>query len=95
MDDDKLFKVTGLSTDECHSHLLSLINKILGHDDFIASNRNGDRFFGLSLPVVRLKLQAKPESKYCTGYIRLKSQVYYMPHSVLMKDYSRQSIKNI
>lgn len=77
MDNDKHFKVTGLSTDECHSHLVSLINKMLGADDFIPSNRNGDRFFGLSIPKVRLKLQAKPESKFCTGYIPLKSQVNY------------------
>jgi len=75
MDNDKLFKVTGLSTDECHSHLLSLINKMLGAQDLIPSNRNGDRFFGLTLPIVRLKLESKPESKYCTGYVRLKSQV--------------------
>lgn len=75
MDHDKHFKVTGLSTDECHSHLVSLINKMLGADDLIPANRNGDRFFGLSIPTVRLKLQKKPESKFCTGYIPIKSQV--------------------
>jgi len=75
MDNDKHFKVTGLSTDECHSHLISLINKMLGTDDLIPANGNGDRFFGLSIPTVRLKLQSKPESKLCTGYIPLKSQV--------------------
>lgn len=75
MDHDKHFKVTGLSTDECHSHLVSLINKMLGAEDLIPANGNGDRFFGLTLPQVRFKLQASPESKYCTGYIPLKSQV--------------------
>lgn len=71
MDHDKHFKVTGLSTDECHSHLISLINKLLGADDLIPANRNGDRFFGLTLPSVRMKLQDAPESKFCTGYIPL------------------------
>lgn len=75
MDNDKHFKVTGLSSDECHSHLMSLINKMLGAEDLIPANRNGDRFFGLTLPVVRLKLQEKPESKFCTGYIPLQSEV--------------------
>lgn len=76
MDHDKHFKVTGLSTDECHSHLVSLINKMLGADNLIPANRNGDRFFGLTLPPVRRKLQEKQESKMCTEYIPLKSQVY-------------------
>lgn len=76
MDHDKHFKVTGLSTDECHSHLVSLINKMLGAEDLIPANSNGDRFFGLTLPQVRFKLQASPESKYCTGYVPLKSQVF-------------------
>lgn len=78
MDHDKHFKVTGLSTDECHSHLISLVNKMLGADDLIPSNRNGDRFFGLTLPFVRLRLQRKPESKYCTGYVPLNPQVSYI-----------------
>ncbi|VVC46157.1 Hypothetical protein CINCED_3A013277 [Cinara cedri] len=69
MDHDKHFKVTGLSTDECHNHLLSLINKMLGNDDLMFATNNGDRFFGLSLPLVRHKLQENPESKFCTGYI--------------------------
>jgi len=77
MDHDKHFKVTGLSTDECHSHLISLINKLLGADDLIPANRNGDRFFGLTLPPVRMKLQEAPESKFCTGYIPLELQVIY------------------
>ncbi|CAI6355645.1 unnamed protein product [Macrosiphum euphorbiae] len=74
MDNDKHFKVTGLSTDECHSHLISLINKLLGAEDLIPANRNGDRFFGLTLPPVRMKLQEAPESKFCTGYIPLEFQ---------------------
>lgn len=78
MDHDKHFKVTGLSTDECHSHLISLVNKMLGANDLIASNRNGDRFFGLTVPFVRLKLQEKPESKFCSGYVPLKSEVSYL-----------------
>lgn len=78
MDHDKHFKVTGLSTDECHSHLISLINKLLGADDLIPANRNGDRFFGLTLPPVRMKLQEAPESKFCTGYIPLELQVFYL-----------------
>lgn len=76
MDHDKHFKVTGLSTDECHSHLVSLINKMLGAQNIIHANRNGDRFFGLTLPPVRRRLQEKPESKMCTAYIPLKAQVY-------------------
>lgn len=76
MDNDKHFKVSGLSTDECHSHLISLINKMLGTTDLIPANRNGDRFFGLTLPPVRFKLQERAESKLCTGYIPLKTQVY-------------------
>lgn len=78
MDHDKHFKVTGLSTDECHSHLVSLINKMLGADDLIPANRNGDRFFGLTLPPVRFTLQGKPESKFCTGYNPLKPQVHFL-----------------
>jgi len=78
MDNDKHFKVTGLSTDECHSHLISLINKLLGAEDLIPANRNGDRFFGLTLPPVRMKLQEAPESKFCTGYIPLEFQVFYV-----------------
>lgn len=74
MDHDKHFKVTGLSTDECHSHLITLINKLLGAEDLIPANRNGDRFFGLTLPPVRMKLQEAPESKFCTGYIPLELQ---------------------
>ncbi|KAL5238442.1 hypothetical protein ACI65C_005852 [Semiaphis heraclei] len=77
MDHDKHFKVTGLSTDECHSHLISLINKLLGAEDLIPANRNGDRFFGLTLPPVRMKLQEAPESKFCTGYIPLEFQLNY------------------
>ncbi|NP_001156128.1 transforming growth factor beta regulator 1-like [Acyrthosiphon pisum] len=77
MDHDKHFKVTGLSTDECHSHLISLINKLLGAEDLIPANRNGDRFFGLTLPPVRMKLQEAPESKFCTGYIPLELQSDY------------------
>lgn len=80
MDHDKHFKVTGLSTDECHSHLISLINKMLGTDDLIPANRNGDRFFGLSTSAVRFKLQSKPESKFCTGYVPLDLQVNIYIH---------------
>lgn len=74
-DHEKNFKVTGLSTDECHSHLISLINKMLGPVDLIAANGNGDRFFGICTATVRLKLQSASKSKFCIGYIPLESQV--------------------
>jgi len=93
MDHDKHFKVTGLSTDECHSHLISLINKLLGAEDLIPANRNGDRFFGLTLPSVRLKLQEAPESKFCTGYIPLELQVFYLYYMLQKNVYLREFFK--
>lgn len=75
MDHDKHFKVTGLSTNECHNHLLSLINKMLNNNDLLIETDKGDRFFGLTLPLVRHRLQEKPESKLCTGYIPLQTKV--------------------
>ncbi|XP_050529712.1 transforming growth factor beta regulator 1 isoform X2 [Daktulosphaira vitifoliae] len=74
IDQEKNFKVTGLSSDECHSHLISLINKLLGTDDLIPSNNNGDLFFGLTLPTVRFQLQKNNEIKFCKGYVSLLQQ---------------------
>lgn len=64
--------MNGFSTDECHNHLLSKINKMLGIDDLMFTSNNGDRYFGLSLPLVRHKLQEKPESKFRTGHSSTK-----------------------
>lgn len=75
MDHDKHFKVTGLSTNECHNHLLSLINKMLNTNDLLIETNKGDRFFGLTLPLVRHRLQERPESKMCTRYIPLQTKV--------------------
>ncbi|XP_050420627.1 transforming growth factor beta regulator 1 [Adelges cooleyi] len=74
IDQDNIFKVSGLTADECHGHLISLINKSLGTEDLVPSYNNGDLFFGLTLPLVRYKLQEKTEIKFCTGYVPLPPQ---------------------
>uniref|UniRef100_A0A0V0GE77 Putative transforming growth factor beta regulator 1 n=1 Tax=Triatoma dimidiata TaxID=72491 RepID=A0A0V0GE77_TRIDM len=73
-DTDLDVPLVSTSIDQCHSMLLSLINRCLSTEVVNTKGRGAD-FFGLSHPTIHHLIQASPGVRKCKGYIWTKFEV--------------------
>lgn len=73
-EDDPDHPLVGNTVTDCHTQLLTLVNKACGRE-VVPSVGKGTEFFGFYHPVVRNLIQSCPGARKCAGYRWVKFEV--------------------
>lgn len=73
-EDDCDHPLVGNTATDCHTQLLTLVNKACGRE-VVPSEGKGTEFFGFYHPVVRNLIQSCPGARKCVGYRWVKFEV--------------------